>query len=107
MKENMGGHIPPSMDKIQMSQASKDATMAMFSVNNFNEGDIYLHIDGSYHSNNYRGIVWWVNKIKPGLNIRTITTLTMTEWEEKTKEQKRSIADYIIVVADNMTQTSR
>lgn len=107
MKENMGGHIPPSMDKIQMSQASKDATMAMFSVNNFNEGDIYLHLDGSYHSNNHRGIVWWVNKIKPGLNIKTITTLTMTEWEEMTKEEKNSIANYTIVVADNMTQTSR
>lgn len=107
MKANMGGHIPPTMDNIQMSQASKDATMAKFSVESFNEGNIFLHLDGSYHSNNHRGIVWWVNKIKPGLNIKTITTLTMSEWDEMTKEQKKSIANYTIVVADNMTQTKR
>ena len=107
MKANMGGHIPPTMDNIQLSQASKDATMAMFSVESFNKGNLLLHIDGSYHSNNGRGIVWWVNKIKPGLNIKTITTLTMSEWDEMTKEEKKNIADYIIVVADDMTQTKR
>lgn len=107
MKENMGGHIPPTMDNIQMSQASKDATMAMFSVNSHKPGNLMLHLDGSYHSNNFRGIVWWVNKIKPGFEIKTITTLTMSEWDEKTKEEKKSIANYIIVVADNMTQTKR
>jgi uncharacterized iron-regulated protein len=106
MKANMGGHIPPTMDNIQLSQASKDATMAKFSVESFNEGNLLLHLDGSYHSNNHRGIVWWVNKIKPGLNIKTITTLTMSEWEAMTKEEKKSIANYIIVVADNMTQTN-
>jgi len=90
-----------------LSQASKDATMAKFSVESFNEGNLLLHLDGSYHSNNHRGIVWWVNKIKPGLNIKTITTLTMSEWEAMTKEEKKSIANYIIVVADNMTQTNR
>jgi uncharacterized iron-regulated protein len=106
MKANMGGHVPPTMDNIQLSQASKDATMAKFSVESFNEGNLLLHLDGSYHSNNHRGIVWWVNKIKPGLNIKTITTLTMSEWEAMTKEEKKSIANYIIVVADNMTQTN-
>ena len=107
MKANMGGHIPPTMDNIQLSQASKDATMAMFSANSHKPGDLFLHLDGSYHSNNERGIIWWVNKIKPGLNIKSITTLTMSEWDAKSKEEKASIANYIIVVADNMTQTKR
>ena len=107
MKDNMGGHIPPTMDNIQLSQASKDATMAMFSINSFNKGNLLLHLDGSYHSNNHRGIVWWVNKIKPGLNIKTITTVTMSEWDAMTKEEKKNIANYTIVVADNMTQTMR
>jgi hypothetical protein len=31
----------------------------------------------------------------------------MSEWEEMTKEQKKTIANYTIVVADNMTQTKR
>ncbi|MEN8124375.1 MAG: ChaN family lipoprotein [Bacteroidota bacterium] len=107
MKEKMGGHVPPNMLNIQTAQASKDATMAHFSVKNFNKGDLFFHMDGSYHSNNNRGIIWWVNKIQPGLNIKTITTLTKSEWNEMTKEEKSEISDYIIVVADNMTQTKR
>lgn len=107
MKDMMGGHIPPNMLNIQTAQASKDATMAHFSVKNFNKGDLYFHMDGSYHSNNKRGIIWWVNKIKPGLNIKSITTLTRSEWDKKTPEERKMIAEYIIVVADNMTQTKR
>lgn len=107
MADMMGGHVPPNMLNIQTAQAAKDATMAHFSVNNFNEGDLYFHFNGSYHSNNTQGIIWWINKIQPGLTIKSITTVTDTEWEEMTKEEKVEIADYIIVVADNMTQTKR
>ena len=107
MASKMGAHVPPNMLNIQISQASKDATMAHFSIINHKEGDLFFHLDGSYHSDNHRGIVWWVNKIKPGYNIKTVTTLTESEWAEMTKEEKQSIANYIIVVADNMTQTKR
>ncbi|HLV38512.1 ChaN family lipoprotein [Xanthomarina sp.] len=105
MADNMGGHIPPNMLNIQISQASKDATMAHFSLKNFNPGDFLFHFEGSYHSNYNQGIIWWINKIQPGLNIKSITTVTESEWEELTKEEKAEIANYIIVVADNMTQT--
>ncbi len=107
MKDMMGGHVPPNMLNIQTAQAAKDATMAHFSVKNFNKGELYFHLDGSYHSNNKRGIIWWVNKIQPGLNIKSITTVSRSTWDEMTKEEKKSIAEYIIVVADNMTQTKR
>jgi len=107
MKDMMGGHVPPNMLNIQTAQAAKDATMAHFSVKNFNKGDLYFHMDGSYHSNNKRGIIWWVHKIQPGLKIKSITTLTRSEWDKMTKKEKKLIAEYIIVVADNMTQTKR
>ena len=107
MADMMGGHVPPNMLSIQTAQAAKDATMAHFSVKNFNEGDLYFHFNGSYHSNNTQGVIWWINKIQPGLTIKSITTVTDTEWEEMTKEEKVEIADYIIVVADYMTQTKR
>jgi len=107
MKDMMGGHVPPNMLNIQTAQAAKDATMAHFSVKNFKKGDLYFHMDGSYHSNNKRGIIWWVNKIQPGLKIKSITTLTQSEWDKKTDKEKEMIAEYIIVVADNMTQTKR
>ena len=107
MKDKMGGHVPPNMLNIQTAQASKDATMAHFSLKYFNEGDFFFHMDGAYHSDNYRGIIWWINKIQPGLNIKSITTVLESEWAEMTDEQKASIANYTIVVADKMTQTKR
>jgi uncharacterized iron-regulated protein len=107
MKDKMGEHIPPNMLNIQMAQASKDATMAHFSLKYFNEGDFFFHMDGAYHSDNNRGIIWWINEIQPGLKIKSITTVDQSEWDEMTEEQKASIANYIIVVADDMTKTSR
>ena len=106
MKDKMGGHVPENMLNIQMAQASKDATMAHFSVINFEKGQLFMHINGSYHSNNERGIIWWLNKIKPGLDIKSITTVTRSEWDEMTDVEKAEIANYKIVVADNMTLTS-
>ncbi|WKK65674.1 ChaN family lipoprotein [Lutimonas zeaxanthinifaciens] len=107
MEEKMGEHVPPDMLNIQTSQASKDATMAHFSLKNFNPGDLLLHFQGSYHSNYDQGIIWWINKIQPGLDIMSLTTVTTSEWEEFSEEEINTIADFIIVVPDNMTQTSR
>ena len=74
---------------------------------NLLSGDFLFHFEGSYHSNYDQGIIWWINKIQPGLKIKSITTVTESEWEEMTDEEKATIANYIIVVADNMTQTRR
>ena len=105
MADMMGGHVPPIMLNIQTAQASKVATMAHFSLKNYNPGDFLFHFEGSYHSNYEQGIIWWINKIQPGLKIKSITTVTASGWEEMTDEEKATIANYIIVVADTMTQT--
>ena len=107
MADNISGHIPPSMLNIQIAQASKDATMAHFSLKNFKPGDFLFHFEGSYHSDFNQGIIWWINKIHPGLSIKSVTTLMQSEWDEMSKEDKAEIANYIIVVADSMTQTNR
>lgn len=107
MGDHMGEHVPPNMLNIQTAQAAKDATMAYFSVKNFNKGDFLFHFEGSYHSNYKQGIIWWINKIRPSLKIKAITTVTQTEWNEMTEDEKSTIANYIIVVADNMTETNR
>ncbi|WP_299778995.1 ChaN family lipoprotein [uncultured Formosa sp.] len=106
MADNMGGHVPPNMLNIQMAQAAKDATMAHFSLKNFEQGNLLLHFEGSYHSNYEQGIIWWINKIQPGLTLKSITTVLESEWNAMTAEQKATIANYIIVVVDNMTQTN-
>ncbi|QVY65204.1 ChaN family lipoprotein [Polaribacter sp. Q13] len=105
MADKMGGHVPPNMLNIQTAQAAKDATMAHFSLKNFKKGDLLLHFEGSYHSNYEQGIIWWIQKIQPGLTLKSITTVSQSEWSKMTKEEKNTIANYILVVADNMTQT--
>jgi len=107
MADKMGNHVPPNMLNIQTAQAAKDATMAHFSLKNFNPGDLLFHLEGSYHSNYNQGIIWWINTIQPGLTIKSITTVTQSEWNEMTEKEKTTIANYIIVVADTMTQTKR
>jgi uncharacterized iron-regulated protein len=107
MADMMGEHAPPNMLNIQTAQAAKDATMAHFSLMNFNPGDFLFHFQGYYHSNHEQGIIWWINKIRPGLSIKSVTTVTQTEWNEMTDDEKSTIANYIIVVADGMTQSER
>lgn len=107
MASKMGGHVPKNMLNIQISQASKDATMAHFSLKNFNPKDFLFHFEGSYHSNYNQGIIWWIHKIQPGLVLKSITTVTQSEWGKMTEEEKATIANYIIVVADTMTQTKQ
>ncbi len=106
MAAHMGGHVPQNMRNMQMAQAAKDATMAHFAITNFKSGNLLFHIQGSYHSNYDQGIIWWVNKIQPGLTIKSITTITQTEWEALTAKEKYEISNYIIVVDDDMTTTN-
>jgi hypothetical protein len=56
---------------------------------NFNQGDLLFHFEGSYHSNYQQGIIWWINKIKPGLKI-SITTVMQSEWNEMTANEKNT-----------------
>jgi uncharacterized iron-regulated protein len=104
MANNMGGHVPQNILNIQTAQASKDATMAYFSLKNFYRGDFLFHFEGSYHSNYQQGIIWWINKIQPGLKIKSITTVMQSVWNKMTDDEKTTIANYIIVVPDNLTQ---
>ena len=86
------------------AQAVKDATMAHFIIENFDEKDRIFHLNGSYHSNDYEGIVWYVNKQRPDLRILTINTITAKNVREIDNEQLRS-ADFTIVVPSTMTTT--
>lgn len=107
MADKMGAHAPSNMLNIQLAQASKDATMAHFSLKNFTQGNLLLHFQGAYHSNYNQGIIWWINKVQPGLNIKSLTTVLQSEWDGMQKKDKAEIANYIIVVPDNMTRTGR
>lgn len=101
MLNMMPGHSTPNMPK---AQALKDATMAHFIVKNWEEPQLFIHVNGSYHSENYEGISWYLKLAKPTIKIATIATVSQKEIKVLTQENKR-IADFIICVEDDMTTT--
>jgi uncharacterized iron-regulated protein len=101
MVEMMGGHGGPNMPK---AQATKDATMAYFILQNFKPGNLFIHYNGSFHSENYDGINWYLKRKRPDLKYATITTVSQKNIKELLAENKGK-ADYIICVDEDMTNT--
>ena len=59
MMTMMGEHTSPNMPK---AQASKDATMAYFITKNLQPNSVFIHYNGSFHSDNFDGINWYLNR---------------------------------------------
>ena len=101
MMEMMAGHGSVNMPK---AQAIKDATMAHFILQNFVPGSLFIHYNGSYHSDNHDGIVWYLQQSKPELKIATVTTVSQKDVFKLLAENKGK-ADFIICVDEDMTST--
>lgn len=101
MLEMMGGHGGANMPK---AQASKDATMAYFILKNYQPGLLFIHYNGSYHSDNHDGIYWYLKKAQPGYKYATITIVTQNNIHQLLAENKNK-ADFIICVDEDMTNT--
>lgn len=101
MMTMMAGHGSANMPK---AQASKDATMSYFILKYFVPGSLFIHYNGSYHSENHDGIVWYLNQTRPELKIVTITTVSQKDLKRLLKENEKK-ADFIICVDEDMTNT--
>jgi uncharacterized iron-regulated protein len=104
MMSMMGGHgSPESAANLARSQAVKDATMAHFILKNRKDG-IFLHFNGSYHSNNYEGINWYLLRQDKSLKILTINAVEQNELD-KVEEKNLGSADFILCIPADMTKT--
>lgn len=101
MLEMIGDHSRPTMP---MAQASKDATMAYFIAQNLQEGSIFIHYNGSYHSDNHGSIIYYLRRTHPGLSIITLTTVEQDNVGQLADDEKGK-ADFIICVDSDMTKT--
>jgi uncharacterized iron-regulated protein len=95
------GHSSPTMP---MAQALKDATMAYFILENLQAGKPFLHFNGSYHSDNYEGIGWYLKRARPELRIVTIATVTQADASTLDAVNKGK-ADFILVVDEAVPGT--
>lgn len=98
---NAGGHGGENLPK---SQAIKDATMGWFISKNLVKGQTVLHFNGSYHSDREEGAAWYVKQYVSGVTIGSITTKEQKDID-KLADENKNMADFIIVVNENVTKT--
>ena len=99
-----GGPMGHASENLPKAQAIKDATMAWSILKYWQPGQALIHYNGSYHSERYMGIIWYLNKYRPGLNITTVTTILQDDIE-KMGDDGKSKADFVIVIPASMTRT--
>ncbi|MDA3837844.1 MAG: ChaN family lipoprotein [Candidatus Delongbacteria bacterium] len=82
------------------AQAVKDATMGYFIAKNFEKGKMFIHFNGTFHSDDHLGIIWYLNKFRPKLKIKTLSTILAKDINVPDKANIGK-ADYILVVDEN------
>jgi uncharacterized iron-regulated protein len=103
MLEMGGGHAGPNFPK---AQAIKDATMAWHISQSLPENGVFVHYNGTYHSNNFEGIYWYLKQYAPDQKVLTIATVRQYDLS-KLEEEYQGMADFILVVDEEMTRTYR
>ena len=98
MMEGHGGENFPK------AQAIKDATMAHSISEDAVIGSKFLHLNGSYHSDNFEGINWYLKNYNPNIQIITISTVEQKDISKLEKDNYNK-ADYILVIDEDVTKT--
>lgn len=101
MLEMMGGH---GGDNLPKAQAVKDAAMGYFISQNLKSNTVFVHYNGTYHSDNFEGINWYLKKYSPGVTIVTIAAVSQKDIS-KLEDEHLNKADFILVIDEDMTKT--
>lgn len=104
MMKMMGGHGGMQAENMVNAQAVKDATMAHFVLQNLEDSSTFVHFNGSYHSDNFEGIYWYLKQERPELKVVTISSVEQEDiavWDEALSGR----ADIIISIPNSMTKT--
>ncbi|TXH53330.1 MAG: iron-regulated protein [Bacteroidia bacterium] len=100
----LGGEKHSGGMRMLQAQAIKDATMAHFILQNKKDDQVYLHLNGAYHTDYYQGIIWYIKRKKPEMKIMSISTVEQASTKTLDKEFLGK-ADFIICVPETMTKT--
>ena len=96
--KKMSGH---NTENLPMAQAIKDATMAESILAHLKPNSLFVHFNGSYHSDYYQGIGWYLRREHPNLRILTIATTSQAELKRLAKENYGQ-ADFILAVDEDL-----
>lgn len=86
-----------SNENFPKSQAIKDATMAYFLTQRMEPNSIFLHLNGSFHSDYHEGIAWYIHQYRKDVAIKTLSVVEQASVKMPEKEHNGK-ADYLIIV---------
>lgn len=101
MADMMPGHAGENLPR---AQAVKDAAMAHFILQHYQPGDFFVHFHGTYHTDFYEGILWYLRLTRPDLRYVTISTVSQADCS-RLLDENRGKADFILCVDEDMTTT--
>ncbi len=100
-----GGHgMGMNMDYLIAAQALKDYTMAHFISKNLPKDGLFLHLNGTFHSDYRSGIYGYLMDENKNLKVMTISSVEVREsldWDESWAD----LSDFILVKPSTMTKT--
>lgn len=99
-----GNKMEQVNENLPKAQALKDVTMAYSISEYWSRGKLVLHYNGSYHSRNFEGIIWYLNNFIKDLKIVTLETVSQNNISEL-EEENTGVASYIFAVPSSMTKT--
>lgn len=103
MKDMMHG-APGNPEFMMQAQALKDATMAESLFAPLHAGKQVYHINGAYHSKDGEGIIWYLRREFPDLDVLNIHTVTQDQLNDLDKENSKS-GEIILVVPQDSHQS--
>lgn len=99
-----GGHgMPFEPDNFVKAQAIKDAAMAENILRYVEDGRLFIHFNGDFHSANYGGVYWYLRTYQPSVRVKTLKVFS--EEDLGFQEDWKGTGDVILVVPQDFTKT--
>jgi uncharacterized iron-regulated protein len=104
MKKMMGMHMQGGMSNFIAAQALKDYTMASMIFKHLPKDGVFIHYNGSFHSQKFAGIYNYLKAQDQNLKILTIAVVEADDVTSFDNDWK-NLGNYILVLPTNMTKT--
>lgn len=98
----MGGKSKADSRRFAEAQAIKDATMGWFIAQNMRHK--FLHVNGSYHTEQREGIIPYLLNYRPGTSIATVVFVRQ-ETVSALSEENIGRADFYVCVPEDMVHS--
>jgi uncharacterized iron-regulated protein len=96
--------MPHGGENMVKAQAIKDATMAHFILKNWEKNKLFFHINGSYHSDYFQGIVWYLNRSRSGLKVATVSS-RVSDDPNQFEATSEPIGSFILQINSKITKS--